>query len=138
MSTVMLTVKELQEILKMSRTKTYQIVNQPDFPKIRIGREIRIPENELESYLKEQIEKDVPLFGTFLDGENMYTKELTNNGIIVMGNEGKGIRPQIEQLINQKLYIPSFPADRETSESLNVAIATAVICAEFRRRQGNR
>ena len=99
---------------------------------------VKVHYTDLESYLKEQIEKDVPLFGTFLDGENMYTKELTNNGIIVMGNEGNGIRPQIEQLINQKLYIPSFPADRETSESLNVAIATAVICAEFRRRQGNR
>lgn len=59
MSTVMLTVKELQEILKMSRTKTYQIVNQPDFPKIRIGREIRIPENELESYLKEHLYKEI-------------------------------------------------------------------------------
>ena len=99
---------------------------------------VKVHYTDLESYLKEQIEKDVPLLGTFLDGENMYTKELTNNGIIVMGNEGNGIRPQIEQLINQKLYIPSFPAERETSESLNVAIATAVICAEFRRRQGNR
>ena len=79
----------------------------------------------------------IPLFGTFLDGENMYTKELSANGIIVMGNEGNGIRPQIEKLINQKLYIPSFPPERETSESLNVAIATAVICAEFRRCQGN-
>ena len=54
-----------------------------------------------------------------------------------MGNEGNGIRPEIEKLIDRKLYIPSFPPERETSESLNVAIATAVICAEFRRRQGN-
>ena len=52
-----------------------------------------------------------------------------------MGNEGKGIRPGIEALINEKLYIPNFPEGRETSESLNVAIATAVVCAEFRRRQ---
>lgn len=59
MSTVMLTVKELQEILKMSRTKTYQIVNQPDFPKIRIGREIRIPEKELEIYLKEHLYNEI-------------------------------------------------------------------------------
>ncbi|MBE6301100.1 MAG: RNA methyltransferase [Parabacteroides distasonis] len=99
---------------------------------------VKVHYTHLESYLKEHIEKQVPLFGTFLDGENMYSKELSDNGIIVMGNEGNGIRPQIEQLINRKLYIPSFPAERETSESLNVAIATAVICAEFRRRQGNR
>ena len=57
MPTVLLTVKELQSILKMSRTKTYQIVNQPDFPKIRIGREIRIPEKELEDFLKRQMYK---------------------------------------------------------------------------------
>lgn len=79
----------------------------------------------------------IPLYGTFLNGENMYTQQLSDTGIIVMGNEGNGIRPEIEKLINTKLYIPNYPADRETSESLNVAIATAVICAEFRRRQTN-
>lgn len=59
MSTVMLTVKDLQAILKMSRTKTYQIVNQPDFPKIRIGREIRIPEKELERYFRERLYMEI-------------------------------------------------------------------------------
>lgn len=98
---------------------------------------VKVHYTELKSYLEIQSGKGIPLFGTFLDGENMYTKELSGNGIIVMGNEGNGIRPDIEKLINKKLYIPSFPAERETSESLNVAIATAVICAEFRRRQGN-
>ena len=98
---------------------------------------VKVHYTDLAVYLKAQAEKQIPLFGTFLDGENMYTKELSANGIIVMGNEGNGIRPEIEELIDQKLYIPSFPAERETSESLNVAIATAVICAEFRRRQGN-
>lgn len=77
----------------------------------------------------------VPLYGTFLDGENIYTKTLSPTGIIVMGNEGKGIRREIETLITEKLYIPSFPPERNTSESLNVAIATAVVCAEFRRCQ---
>lgn len=98
---------------------------------------VKVHYTDLAVYLKAQTEKQIPLFGTFLDGENMYTKELSANGIIVMGNEGNGIRPEIEELIDQKLYIPSFPPERETSESLNVAIATAVICAEFRRRQGN-
>lgn len=98
---------------------------------------VKVHYADLAIYLKAQAEKKIPLFGTFLDGENMYTKELSANGIIVMGNEGNGIRPEIEELIDQKLYIPSFPPERETSESLNVAIATAVICAEFRRRQGN-
>ena len=78
--------------------------------------------------------KDIPVYGTFLDGENMYTQKLSSNGLIVMGNEGKGIGKEVEQLINRKLYIPNYPAERETSESLNVAIATAVVCAEFRRQ----
>ena len=77
----------------------------------------------------------VPLYGTFLDGENIYEKDLTQNGIIVMGNEGNGIRPAIENLINQRLHIPNYPLNRETSESLNVAIAAAIICSEFRRKQ---
>lgn len=98
---------------------------------------VKVHYTDLHVFLKEQTEKKIPLYGTFLDGENMYTKELSANGIIVMGNEGNGIRSDIEALINEKLYIPSYPAELETSESLNVAIATAVICAEFRRRQGN-
>ena len=78
--------------------------------------------------------KNIPVYGTFLDGENMYTQKLSSNGLIVMGNEGNGIGKEVEQLINRKLYIPNYPAERETSESLNVAIATAVVCAEFRRQ----
>lgn len=77
---------------------------------------------------------EVPVFGTFLDGKNMYEQPLSENGLIVMGNEGKGIGKEVESLINRKLYIPNYPQGQETSESLNVAIATAVICAEFRRQ----
>ena len=78
--------------------------------------------------------ENIPVYGTFLEGENIYNSSLTANGVIVMGNEGKGITPETERVINKKLYVPSFPQDRETSESLNVAIATAIVCAEFRRR----
>ena len=77
---------------------------------------------------------DTPIFGTFLNGKNMYEQPLSTNGIIVMGNEGNGIGKEVETLINRKLYIPNYPQGKETSESLNVAIATAVICAEFRRQ----
>ena len=77
---------------------------------------------------------NVPVYGTLLDGENMYEQPLSKNGIIIMGNEGNGISPEIEKLVNRKLYIPNYPAERETSESLNVAIATAIVCAEFRRQ----
>ncbi|MBO7581982.1 MAG: RNA methyltransferase [Bacteroidaceae bacterium] len=77
---------------------------------------------------------DVPVYGTFLDGENLYGKSLENRGIIVMGNEGKGVSADVEAHVTERLYIPNYPAGRETSESLNVAIATAIVCAEFRRR----
>ena len=77
---------------------------------------------------------NVPIFGTFLDGDNIYQEKLPNNGLIVMGNEGNGISEEIEQLVNKRLYIPNYPMTRDTSESLNVAIATSIVCAEFRRQ----
>ena len=79
--------------------------------------------------------QNLPTYGTFLDGEDIYSKTLSHKGLIVMGNEGNGISPEIAQLITEKLYIPNYPVDRATSESLNVAVAAAVTCAEFRRRQ---
>jgi TrmH family RNA methyltransferase len=77
---------------------------------------------------------DVPVYGTFLDGKDMYKETLSTNGLIVMGNEGNGIGQEVASLINRKLYIPNYPPQRETTESLNVAMATGIICAEFRRR----
>ena len=77
---------------------------------------------------------DYPVYGTLLDGDNIYTQPLTPHGLIVMGNEGNGISPEIRQKVNRRLLIPSYRTD-DTAESLNVAIATAVTCAEFRRRQ---
>lgn len=81
---------------------------------------------------------DMPLYGTLLDGRNIYTENAIpqkENGIIIMGNEGNGISPAVRELITHPLYIPSYPADAVTAESLNVAIATAVILSEFRRAQ---
>lgn len=74
------------------------------------------------------------IYGTFLEGENIYEQKLCSTGIIVMGNEGNGISPEIKRMINKKLYIPNYPPGRQTAESLNVAIATAITCAEFRRQ----
>ncbi len=78
--------------------------------------------------------KDIPVYGTFLNGENIYNQKLSAHGLIVMGNEGNGVSPEVEHLINKRLYIPNYPPERQTSESLNVAIATAIVCAEFRRQ----
>lgn len=80
---------------------------------------------------------DVPVYGTLLDGEDIYAQQLDNRGFIVMGNEGKGISPELTQRVNRRLLIPNFPPERPTADSLNVAIATAITCSEFR-RQGRR
>lgn len=79
--------------------------------------------------------KDVPVYGTFLDGTDLYQESLSSDGVIVLGSEGKGISSETEKMINRKLFIPSYPVGRSRSESLNVAAAAAVVCAEFRRRQ---
>lgn len=77
----------------------------------------------------------IPVYGTLLDGDDMYEQNITSDGIIVMGNEGNGIRPDVQKRVTRKLYIPNYPKGNITSESLNVAIATAIVCAEFRRRK---
>ena len=82
----------------------------------------------------ERSEAKLPIFGTFLDGENIYDIPLTKGGIIVMGSEANGISPEVASCVTKRLYIPPFPANAHTSESLNVAVATAITCAEFRRR----
>ncbi len=75
-----------------------------------------------------------PVYGTLLDGQNLYEEPLSQHGIIVMGNEGNGISPAIHQLVTHKLLIPNYHTGGPTAESLNVAIATAITCAEFRRK----
>ncbi len=110
----------------------------------------------LQQYNNTSIQQSpVPIYGTLLDGRNMYEvlqrSDLTAEGgptasavlqqrglsaqrsIIVMGNEGNGISPEVRRLITHPLLIPSYPPGEPTSESLNVAIATAIILAEFRR-----
>ncbi len=77
---------------------------------------------------------EMPIYGAFLEGDNIYQRELSQEGIIVMGSEGQGVSPEIERVISQRLYIPPYGDASDGSESLNVAIATAIICSEFRRR----
>ena len=83
--------------------------------------------------LFDSLPADYPVYGTFLDGENIYTQELSSNGLIVMGNEGNGISDAVRARISRRLLIPDFHRG-DTADSLNVAIATAITCSEFRRR----
>lgn len=75
----------------------------------------------------------IPIYGTLLDGNNIYSEKLTTRGVIVMGNEGRGLSDECRNRLTHKLFIPPYPMGRSTSESLNVAMATGIILAEFRR-----
>ncbi|HZH73937.1 MAG TPA: RNA methyltransferase [Mariniphaga sp.] len=80
---------------------------------------------------------DFPIYGTFMDGDNIYTENLTENGMIVMGSEGKGVSEAVGRLIKKRLHIPHYPnvlTGYNSPESLNVAVATSITCYEFRRK----
>ena len=83
---------------------------------------------------KNQSSGAIPVYGTFLEGENIYETPLTRGGIIVMGSEAGGISPEVAATVTRRLFIPPFPPGAHTSESLNVAVATAITVSEFRRR----
>ncbi|OOV19834.1 RNA methyltransferase [Flavobacterium sp. LM4] len=74
----------------------------------------------------------LPVFGTFMNGENIYQSVLPQNGIIIMGNEANGISAEIEKMVTSRLTIPRFGTLQKT-ESLNVATATAIVLSEFKR-----
>lgn len=95
---------------------------------------VRVHYRPLAPLLAEAAAGGIPVYGTFLEGRNIYTEELVPTGIVVMGNEGRGVTPAVAQCITRKLFIPPWPADRRGSESLNVAMATGIVCAEFRRQ----
>lgn len=85
--------------------------------------------------LQQARQAGAPVYTTDLHGTDIYSSALTPNGIVVMGNEGRGVSPALAALADRRLLIPSFPAGRPTSESLNVATATAITLSEFRRQQ---
>ena len=99
---------------------------------------VRLHYVDLPATLAQFHQQGLPLYGTLLEGRNMYEANAIadrHQGVIIMGNEGNGISPQVRQLITHPLFIPSYPADMPTSESLNVGIATAIVLSEFRRTQ---
>lgn len=82
----------------------------------------------------ESVAQTMPIYGAFMEGENIYSANLEAKGVVVMGNEGNGISRKIERLVSSKIHIPTFANNRSNVESLNVAMATAIICSEFKRR----
>lgn len=93
---------------------------------------VKVVYTNLDEYLYNN--KNIPIYGTFLNGDNIYQTPLSKNGIIIMGNEGKGISDEIAGHVSHRILIPSYPPNSPTSESLNVGMATAITISEFRRR----
>ncbi len=87
----------------------------------------------LEKFL-DDLPDNIPVYGTSLDGINIYEQPLSSPGMVIMGNEGNGISASVMERVTQRLFIPCYQEDRKT-DSLNVAIATAITCSEFRRRK---
>jgi RNA methyltransferase, TrmH family len=85
----------------------------------------------------DKLNKKMSIYGTLLDGENILNKRLNTNGIIVIGNESKGISEKIRSYINEKIFIPGYQPHKtlDKPESLNASIANAIICYEFRRSE---
>lgn len=96
---------------------------------------------DLPALSKALLSMDGKVYGTFLDGQNIYSRPLDTGEkrpvMIVIGNESEGISEQMQSLVSDRLYIPPYPAGDPGSESLNAAVATAVTVAEFRRRIHN-
>lgn len=95
---------------------------------------VRVHYLPLAGALAEATAHAVPVYGTFLEGENIYQADLSPAGIVLLGNEGRGISPDAARRVTRRLFIPPYPADRHGSESLNVAMAAGIICSEFRRQ----
>jgi TrmH family RNA methyltransferase len=76
--------------------------------------------------------KKLPVYGAFLEGVSVYSKKMYPKGILILGNEGKGISQEIEALVTEKIKIPRFGQ----AESLNVSIATGILLSEFFRNEG--
>lgn len=74
----------------------------------------------------------LPVFGTFMDGDNIYKTNLPQDGIVVFGNESNGISPEVEASVGRRISIPRF-GELQRAESLNVATAAAIVLSEFRR-----
>ena len=87
----------------------------------------------LETFLRE-IPDGTKVYGTMIDGKNIYETKLFNRGLILIGNESRGVSAKLKPFITDKVFIPSYTVFKDKStESLNASIATAIVCAEFRR-----
>lgn len=102
-------------------------VYNPKVIQATMGAFLRIKTKEID--IEEIINSDLPIYGALLEGNNIFKEKLQQNGIIIIGNEGKGISPSLQSKITHPIFIPAY---NNGAESLNAAIATGIICALFR------
>ena len=118
---------------------TVELYN-PKVVQATMGAIFRVPfhRQDIPAFCREVLAADGHVYGTFLDGENLYRKPLDSGSeapsVIVIGNESNGISRETAACVSDRLFIPPYPADDPGSESLNAAVATAIVVAEFRRR----
>jgi len=96
---------------------------------------VRVIYTDLAGYMA-SLPADAEIYGTFLDGANIYASPLSPCGVVVMGNEGSGVSAEVASHVNRKLFIPPL-GNGCVSESLNVSVATAIVLSQFRQRQSN-
>jgi len=89
---------------------------------------------DLINFLGEAVENKIPVYGTFMEGENLFKTNLAKDALIVMGSEGKGISQELIPFLTKKISIPSYPEGNRELESLNVSVSAAIVCAEIRRQ----
>lgn len=96
---------------------------------------VRVHYRDLKEFLHDASEKEVPVFGALLDGNSIYDHSLGIKGIILLGNESKGISPELMPFISERIMIPRSTTASHGIESLNVGMAASVIFSEFARRR---
>lgn len=96
---------------------------------------VNVRYTDLSNLMKWYIKNSLPVYGTFINGEDIFMGDLHSEGLIVMGNESGGISSLLQESVTHRITIPHYPASQDSRiESLNVASATAIVCAEFRRK----
>jgi TrmH family RNA methyltransferase len=95
---------------------------------------VQIHYTNIVEFIAGEFSKNTAIFGTYLQGENIYQSSLAKCGIVILGNEGNGIRPELEQFVSHKITIPSYGNNTHVVESLNVSTAASIVLSEFSRR----
>jgi TrmH family RNA methyltransferase len=97
---------------------------------------VHVYHTDLKNLLAFAAQNSVSVFGTMLEGKSIYKHKLDNKGIILLGNESKGISTELIPFITEKIKIPKFSNAREGIDSLNVGMAASVVFSEFLRKSG--